>query len=151
MKLIDWYNFNFNNKQIKTNIGDICVKVFRKESYHTDDKIFECLLKPTDMVNLFGDYELFCIGKHTNNDYFTISVFIYKPEDGMQTSAGIIRAQCYNDGLAKGIKILLDDNVVAMLDIYEAEDGETEGEARVLVYQQKSDFDEPTHCISINR
>ena len=67
----------------------------------------------------------------------------------MKTSAGIITTRFYDDGCAKGIQILLDDEIVAMLDVYEPSEGETEGEARVLVY--KKDFDEPTHCITINR
>ena len=69
----------------------------------------------------------------------------------MKTSAGIITTQFYDDGIAKGIKVYLDDEIVAMLDVYEPSDGETEGEARVLVYQKAPDFDEPTHCITINR
>lgn len=69
----------------------------------------------------------------------------------MKTSAGIITTRYYDDEIAKGIQVFLDDELVAMLDVYEAKDGETEGEARVLVYQKKPDFDEPTHCITINR
>ena len=55
MKLKDWYNFNFGNEQLKCNIGDIYVKVFRKESYKNEDVILEQLMKPGDMVYLFGD------------------------------------------------------------------------------------------------
>ena len=69
----------------------------------------------------------------------------------MKTSVGIITTRFYDDGIAKGIQIYLDDNIVAMLDVYEPSEGETEGEARVLVYQKAPDFDEPTHCITINR
>ena len=69
----------------------------------------------------------------------------------MKTSAGTITTQFYDDGIAKGIKIFLDDEIVAMLDVYEPSEGEIEGEARVLVYQKAPDFDEPTHCITINR
>ena len=53
MKLKDWYNFNFGNDQFKCNIGDIYVKVFRKESYKNEDVILEQLMKPDDMVYLF--------------------------------------------------------------------------------------------------
>ena len=66
-----------------------------------------------------------------------------------RTSAGVITTRFYDDGCAKGIQILLDDDIVAMLDVYEPSEGETEGETRVLVYQK--DFDEPTHCITVNR
>ena len=68
-----------------------------------------------------------------------------------KTSAGVITTRFYDDGIAKGIQIYLDDEIVAMLDVYEPIGNEIEGEARVLVYQKHPDFDEPTHCISINR
>jgi hypothetical protein len=67
----------------------------------------------------------------------------------MKTSAGEITTRFYDDGIAKGIQIFLDDELVAMLDVYEPTSDETEGEARVLVYC--NDDDEPTECISINR
>ena len=69
----------------------------------------------------------------------------------MKTSAGIITTRFYDDGIAKGIQIYLDDDIVAMLDVYEPSEGETEGEARVLVYNKAPELDEPTHCITINR
>ena len=64
----------------------------------------------------------------------------------IQTSAGKITTRFYDDGIAKGVQIHLNDEIVAMLDVYE---DEPEGEARVLVYCNSDD--EPTHCISINR
>jgi hypothetical protein len=64
----------------------------------------------------------------------------------MKTSAGEITTRFYDDGIAKGLQVYLNDELVAMLDVYE---DEPEGEARVLVYC--NDDDEPTHCISINR
>lgn len=67
----------------------------------------------------------------------------------MQTSAGEITTRFYDDGIAKGVQILLNNEIVAMLDVYEPLDGETEGEARVLVYCKGDD--EPTHCITVNR
>lgn len=72
----------------------------------------------------------------------------------MNTSAGTITTHFYDDGCAKGIQILLDDTIVAMLDVYEPVDGETEGEARVLVYKKEYAEDEeesPIECITINR
>lgn len=78
MKLIDWYNFNFGNEQFKCNYGDVYVKVFRKESYESKDMIFEQLMKPKDMSDLFGDCKLFLVGKDTKNDYCTICVCICK-------------------------------------------------------------------------
>ena len=67
----------------------------------------------------------------------------------MKTSAGKITTKYYDDGIAKGIQILLDDTVVALLDVFESVSGEMEGEARVLVYNK--DCDEPIECITINR
>ena len=72
----------------------------------------------------------------------------------MKTSAGVISTQFYDDGIAKGIQILLNDTIVAMLDVYEPVDGEAEGEARVLVYKASYDEgeeEEPIECITINR
>ena len=72
----------------------------------------------------------------------------------MKTSAGTITTRFYDDGVAKGIQVLLDDNIVAMLDVYEPTDGETEGEARVLVYKKEyaeNEEDAPIECITINR
>lgn len=66
-----------------------------------------------------------------------------------KTSAGVITTNFYDDGCAKGIQVLLNDEIVAMLDVYEPSEGETEGEARVLVYQK--DSDEPNYCITVNR
>ena len=69
----------------------------------------------------------------------------------IKTSAGIITTRFYDDVIAKGVQIFLDDKIIAMLDVYEPNEGEIEGEARILVYQKDPDFDEPTHCITINR
>ena len=80
MKLYDWYNFNFSNEQFRCNMGDIYVKVFRKESYKSEDVIFEQLMKPSDMVHLFGDYKMFILSKATQNDYCTMCVCIYKAD-----------------------------------------------------------------------
>ena len=78
MKLKDWYNFNFGNDQFKCNIGDIYVKVFRKESYDNKDMILEQLMKRRNIVYLFGDCEIFIFGKEKKNDYCTLKVCIYK-------------------------------------------------------------------------
>ena len=72
----------------------------------------------------------------------------------MKTSAGVITTRFYDDGIAKGIQIFLGDQIVAMLDVYEPSEGETEGEARVLVYKKEYAEDEeetPIECITINR
>ena len=72
----------------------------------------------------------------------------------MKTSAGTITTRFYDDGIAKGIQVLLDGNVVAMLDVYEPTEGESEGEARVLVYKKEyaeNEEDAPIECVTINR
>ena len=72
----------------------------------------------------------------------------------IESSAGTITTEAYDDGCAKGIKILLDGNIVCMLDVYEAKEDETEGEARILVYKKEYSEDEeeaPIACIPINR
>lgn len=76
-----------------------------------------------------------------------------KPIDNT-TSAGVITTEFYDDEIAKGIKVLLNNEIVAMLDVYGAEDSETEGEARVLIYKKEYDEGEeeaPIACITINR
>ena len=101
-----------------------------------------------------SDYEKF-MGKkedykkvlQLNSDY--IERLVASRE--MSTSAGKITTCFYDDEIAKGIQVYLDDIIVAMLDVYEPVGGETEGEARVLVYRLDPDCEEPTHCIPVNR
>jgi hypothetical protein len=72
----------------------------------------------------------------------------------MKTSAGTITTRFYDDGCAKGIQIMLDGNIVAMLDVYEPTEGESEGEVRVLVYKKEyaeNEEEAPIECITINR
>ena len=77
MKFIDWYNFNFEKNKIMMH-GDFYVKLFRKESFCNDDLVFCTLMKVDDAVVFFGDYELFCVRNHEQNEYKTLSVFICK-------------------------------------------------------------------------
>lgn len=78
MKVRDWYNFNFENEQFRCNLGDVYIKVFRKESCKHEDLVFEQLMNTSDMLHLFGDYKIFILGKDTKNDYCTICIYIYK-------------------------------------------------------------------------
>ena len=64
----------------------------------------------------------------------------------MRTNAEIITTRYYDDGIAKGIQVYLDDELVCMLDIME---GEYEG-TRLIVYSEYNE-DEPTHIININK
>lgn len=65
----------------------------------------------------------------------------------INTKAGVVTALPYDDGMGKGIKLLLNGDIVCMLDVMEHP---TEGGTRLIVY---SDYyeDEPTHVIDINK
>jgi hypothetical protein len=66
---------------------------------------------------------------------------------GYETSAGVITTRFYDDGVAKGVEILLDGNIVCMLDVMKHP---TEGGTRLIVYANYNE-DEPTHTIDINK
>ena len=65
----------------------------------------------------------------------------------IKTNAGLITAQLYDDGMGKGIQLLLDGNIVCMLDVM---GHPTEGGTRLIVYSKYNE-DEPTHIIEINK
>lgn len=67
-------------------------------------------------------------------------------ENGIKTSMGMITTQFYDDGIGKGVEVLLNGSIVCMFDIME---GKYEG-ARLIVYS-KEDEDEPTDIIEINK
>lgn len=74
--------------------------------------------------------------------------------NNFKTSAGVITTRFYDDGIARGIQICLDDTIVCMLDVLEPINGEVEGEARVLVYKKEyaeDEEEESVECITINR
>lgn len=68
-------------------------------------------------------------------------------ENEFKTSAGTITTEFYDDGMARGVEILLNGDIVCMLDVIEHP---TEGGTRLIVY---SDYyeDEPTDIIDINK
>lgn len=91
---------------------------------------------------------------YTDDSVNHIEVFDVPGFSAIQTSAGTASSMSYDDGCAKGIHIFLDEEIVCSLDVYEPEEGETEGEARVLAYKKEYADDEeesPIACISINR
>ena len=93
-----------------------------------------------------GDYI-----NYSDETFNYIEVFEVPAPSDMETSVGKASAVSYNDGCAKGIQILLDDNIVCALDVYEEERG---GEARVLAYKIEYGEDEeeaPISCTTINR
>ena len=65
----------------------------------------------------------------------------------MQTTVGKITTQFYDDGIAKGVQILLDDNIICMFDVM---NHPAYGGARLIVYASYNE-DEPTHIIEINK
>ena len=91
---------------------------------------------------------------HIDDCECDIGVWVVYKENDIKTTAGKITTRYYDDTIAKGIQILLDDNIVAALDVYEPSNGENVGEARVLVYKKNYDENEeesPICCVSINR
>lgn len=64
----------------------------------------------------------------------------------METKAGVITTRYYDDGMAKGVQVLLDGEIICMFDVME---GEYEG-ARLIVYSEYNE-DEPTHIIDVNK
>lgn len=65
----------------------------------------------------------------------------------VKTDAGVITAQPYDDGMGKGIQLLLNGDIVCMLDVMTHP---TEGGTRLIVYSKYHE-DEPTHIIDINK
>lgn len=63
------------------------------------------------------------------------------------TNVGVITAVPYDDGMAKGIELKLNDDIICMLDVMEHP---TEGGTRLIVYADYYE-DEPTHIIDINK
>lgn len=64
----------------------------------------------------------------------------------METKAGVITTRFYDDGIAKGVSVLLDGEIVCMLDVMERECAGT----RLIVYSEYNE-DEPTHIINVNK
>lgn len=61
----------------------------------------------------------------------------------IDTSVGSLTAEPYDDGCAKGIKISVNGDIVALIDVTEEE------EIRLIGY--KENYDEPSLHYSINR
>ena len=73
-----------------------------------------------------------------------IRVISNYPADSLNTDAGEITLIPYDDRIARGVQILLEGEVTAMLDVHN-----DDGEARVLIY--KSSEDEPFCDVTVNR
>ena len=70
-------------------------------------------------------------------------VSVCKDGSKIETAAGTLIAQPYDDGCAKGMKLIIKDEIIGMCDVTE------DGEIRLLGYHDGSD--EPSICYSINR
>lgn len=83
----EWYKFNFVDNKIMDTLGDMYVKVFRRQSFTTEDKCLEGLMKISDAVKIFGDYKLMKINFHTapspkyGSDYKALCALICMPEE----------------------------------------------------------------------
>ena len=86
MKLRNWYKFNFENDDFSVSIGDFYVKVLRNPSPKPDEHIFTQLMNADDMISIFGDYNLYGIGKAEDNNYTTMKVVIYKSNEAATTN-----------------------------------------------------------------
>ena len=81
MKFIDWYNFDFVENKVMDGIGDIYMKVMRKKSFSRSDVMLDSLMKITDAIQLFGDYNLMLIMFEEQNSYKTICALVYKEDN----------------------------------------------------------------------
>ena len=70
-------------------------------------------------------------------------VSVCKGGSGIETAAGTLIAEPYDDECAKGMKLIIKDEIIGMCDVTE------DGEIRLLGYHESSD--EPSICYSINR
>lgn len=85
MTFLKWYTFNFIDNRIMDNLGDMYIKIFRKKSFHTEDKCLEVLMRIDDAVNLFGNYQIMKIGMHSESrngvEYKTLCALLYLSEE----------------------------------------------------------------------
>ena len=81
MKFIDWYNFNFVENKVMDRIGDIYMKVMRKKSFLLEDRMLYTLVRFSDAVRMFGDYELMSVSLDKQDNYKTICAIVYKEDN----------------------------------------------------------------------
>lgn len=140
------YKKENNPDCIEFSINDIC---------NYDEAIFAYLM---------GKIYRFCVPLHVPVFYFrgeddeTWKLVFNKEKDEVvelagnelyevNTSCGRLSAVSYDDGCAKGIQIMLNDEIIAAIDVLNENDG-VPGEVRALIYAN-TDVDEPSHCITI--
>ena len=81
MKFVDWYNFNFVENKVMDRIGNIYMKVKRKKFFLSKDEMLDALVRVSDAVRMFGDYELMSVSLDTQDDYKTICAIVYKEDN----------------------------------------------------------------------
>lgn len=81
----EWYKFNFVDNKLMDTLGDIYIKVFRKQSLKSEDKCLEGLVRICDAVKMFGNYPLFKVNYHVTVrdgfEYKALCALIYIPEE----------------------------------------------------------------------
>ena len=77
MKFKEW--FDFNSQLLNC---DLVVTILRN-SYNRDCLLLEVLMKPQDVADLFGEYELKKVttGCVANSTYITIKVILWPPTE----------------------------------------------------------------------
>ena len=81
MKFVDGYNFNFVENKVMDRIGKIYMKAMRKKSFQLEDKMLDALVRVSDAVRMFGDYELMLVSLDKQDDYTTICAIVYKEDN----------------------------------------------------------------------
>lgn len=85
MTFAEWHNFNFVENKIMDYLGDLYIKVFRKKSFKTEDRIFCGLMRIDDAVKLVGALQLMKVSFHTEcrdggSEYKALSAMVYLEE-----------------------------------------------------------------------
>ena len=81
----EWHKFNFVDNKIMDTLGDIYIKVFRKQSFKSEDKCLEVLMRIDDAVKMFGNYTLFKMNYYASVrddfEYKALCALICMPEE----------------------------------------------------------------------
>lgn len=133
-----------------------CIEFSVNDSGNYDKDIFK---------DLMCKFSRFCAPAHVPEFYFRGEdseiwklVFDKEKDDVVElkgtelyevdTSCGRLSAVSYDDGCAKGIQIMLNDEIITAIDVLNENDG-VPGEVRTLIYANTDNPDEPSHCITV--
>lgn len=84
MKLKEWVDFNWQKDEhdhTLCKLGDFYIKVMANKSFKSDDVILSSLISPDNAKKLFGNMEVFSVGRYEENNYTALSVLIYQKEE----------------------------------------------------------------------